>query len=172
MSKKFENLEAKEFKELVEQNRLNGWSDLSEAEQAFALSYIDTYTISTTASQLGFSASKCAAMLRNPLVLEFINDLQKHLSGRSVITKDFVNIQWLKLMPKLLGEESVPMVDKDGISYEAKKFHSSEAVSLLKELSKSTNFYTTDDDGNSLDKPKQVVEFVIKTKEQVDNEDG
>ena len=130
-----------ELNEQIERNKSDGWLDLSDQQKLFGLSYVETYSIKSSAEIASVSANTASKWLRLPLVLEFINDLQSHLHGRSVITKDFVALQWLKLMPKLLGEEDVSMVDKDGCSFMTKKFHASESVSLLKELSKSTDFY-------------------------------
>ena len=130
-----------ELSELIAQNRLEGWPDLTDAQKLFGMTYIESYVINASAEVVGVSAATAGKWLREPLMIEFINDLQSHMSNRSVITKDFVNLQWLKLMPKLLGEEAVPMVNKDGAVFSARKFHASESVSLLKELSKSTDFY-------------------------------
>jgi phage terminase small subunit len=131
-----------------------GYPDLSDAQKQFCMAYVESYTIKRAAKEAGVSSSKASRWLRDPLVLEFIADLQAVLNNRSVISKDFVTIQWLKLMPKLMGEEEVPMIHK-GIAFEEKKFHSNEAVSLLKEISKATNFYgdqsmDTDEDSPSL----------------------
>lgn len=155
----------------IQDNIDNGFEDLTEEQKLFAMAYVETYVIKSSAEQAKVSATTAGKWLRDPLMLAFINELQSHLNNRSVISKDFVNLQWLKLMPKLLGEEEVPMVDKDGCEFSAKKFHSTESVSLLKELSKATDFYEADDEGNNI-KRKQIVEFVIKTKEEVDAEDA
>lgn len=56
-------------------------------------------------------------------------------------------MQWLKLLPKVMGEEEVPIVDvKNGIAFTAKEFNANAAAKVLTELSKSTNFYA---DGSS-----------------------
>lgn len=159
-----------DLKKQIQENKLNGWADLTDAQQAFGMAYVETYQIKSSAESTGVPLAKASKWLRDPLMLEFINELQSHLNNRSVISKDFVNLQWLSLMPKLLGEEEVAMIDKDGDVFMAKKFHASESVSLLKELSKSTNFYQVDDDGNDV-KPKQVVEFIIKSAAEVDAEE-
>ena len=159
-------MNSEDLNKQIADNRANGWPDLTEAQKLFGMAYVESYVINTSAMSAGVSAVEAGKWLRDPLMLEFINELQSHLNNRSVITKDFINLQWLKLMPKLMGEEEVPIFDK-GVTVMEKKFHSSEAVSLLKELSKSTDFYEVDDDGQV--KPKQVVEFVIKSKEDIDN---
>lgn len=160
---------SEDLKNQIEANKNAGWFDLTDQQKMFGMAYVETYVIKSSAEAANVSPNTASKWLREPLILEFINELQSHLNNRSVITKDFVNLQWLKLMPKLMGEEEVAMVDKEGDEFMAKKFHSGEAVGLLKELSKATNFYEADDDGNPV-KEAQKVTFVIKSAKEVDEE--
>lgn len=159
-----------ELNEQIKRNKLENWPDLSDSQKMFGILYAETYVISSSATAAGVSPDRAQKWLREPLLIEFINEIQSHLNGRSVITKDFVNLQWLKLMPKLLGEEEVPLITSSGAIGLHKKFHASESVALLKELSKSTGFYIegTDDEGKK--KESTAVTFIIKSAKEVDGE--
>lgn len=96
---------------------------------------------------MGLGENKARSVLRMPLALAYLNDIQAMLAERTVINRDFVNMQWLKLLPKVMGEEEVPIVDvKNGLAFSAKEFNANAAAKVLTELSKSTNFYA---DGSS-----------------------
>lgn len=139
----------KDLQELIEYNRANNWPDLCAQRQLFCMRYMDSYNIGEAAGLARISRSTANMYLREPMVLAFVNDLQSHLDGRSVISKDFVSLQWLKILPKLMGEEEVAIVHM-GQELSAKKFHASEAVNLIKELGKNTGYYDTakSDEGN------------------------
>lgn len=126
----------------VESLRKDNWARLDAKRKAFAYKYIETYDHCEAAKAAGFSRSAGLGLLRDPLIVAFIDDLQQVMGERSIITRDFINVQWMKVLPKLMGEEEVMLgVDKDGMQQEGYKFHASEAVRAVTELSKSTNFY-------------------------------
>lgn len=127
--------------ELIARNRENDWPDLDAQRKAFALFFVEDYNHKKAAEKAGFSSSKGSALLREPLLMAYINDCQKALAERSFINRDFVNLQWLKLLPKVMGDEAVSMVSKDGDEFLARKFDSAGAAKVLTELSKSTDFY-------------------------------
>jgi len=126
----------------VESLRKDKWASLDPKRKKFVYSYIETYDHCAAAKAAGFSRSQGLSLLRDPLVAAFLNDVQEVMGERSIITRDFINVQWMKILPKLMGEEEVMLgVDKDGIQVEGYKFHAGEATRALTELSKSTNFY-------------------------------
>lgn len=127
--------------QLVEQNRENGWQDLPTVHRAFALRYVEDYDHRAAAQEVGIPQDQALRVLRNPLVTAFVNDLQGEMQMQSVINADFVRMQWLKVMPKLMGEEPVPMVAGDGTPIVAPVFQSGAVVRMLTELGKSTKFY-------------------------------
>lgn len=128
-------------KELIAHNRENSWPDLDPKRKAFAYYYIEDYSHRKAAEKAGFHPNTGASLLREPLLMAFINEMQSTLAERSIVNRDFVNVQWMKLLPKVMGDEEVAMVTKDGDPYMAQKFHAAEATRVLTELSKSTNFY-------------------------------
>ena len=78
-----------------------------------------------------------------------IADLQEQMQLRTTINADFIRTKWLEMLPKLMGEEEVAMVDKDGAQFAAKKFHSADATRALVELGKSTKFYADGSGGSA-----------------------
>lgn len=145
-----------ELQELITFNRENGWPDLSAESQLFAMAYVETYNMSDSAQAANISLVDARKLLRDPIFVSFVNDLQSHLNTRTVISKDFVHLQWLKLLPKLMGEEPVDMVDKNGEGYQERRFHASEAVSLVKELGKIVGVYDGHNDGEDGSVPLNI----------------
>lgn len=132
----------------IKELRKGGWEDLDNERKAFAYKYIESYDHCEAAAAIGKKRGDGLKLLRDPLVCAFLSDLQEAMGERSIIKRDFINVQWLKLLPKLMGEEEVMLgVDKDGLQLEGYKFHSADATRALTELSKSTNFYA-DGTGN------------------------
>lgn len=136
--------------ELIARNRENGWPDIEPQHKGFALKYVEQYSIKDAASAVGIGVAKAKELLRQPLVMAYLNDIQDTLAQRSIINRDFINIQWLKLLPKVMGEEEIPIVDvKNGIAFSAKEFNANAAAKVLTELSKSTNFYADGSGGTA-----------------------
>ena len=81
------------------------------------------------------------------MIAAYISYLQEESNVADIITNDFIRTQFLNLIPILSGQVDIPMVLANGQQLEAKKFHSSELISVLKELAKSTKFYE-DGSGN------------------------
>jgi hypothetical protein len=150
----------KDLQELIEFNRTNGWPDLCPQRQLFCMRYMDSYNLQEAAKSAIVNPATASMYLREPMVLAFINDLQCHLDGRSIITKDFINLQWLKMLPKLMGEEAIPMVEK-GQEVSVKKFHAAEAVNLIKELGKSIGFYDAAPSDADANAPSLNISFAV-----------
>ncbi|QGH73628.1 MAG: terminase small subunit [Podoviridae sp. ctpVR23] len=125
----------------IARNKENGYADLEANKKAFVFKYLEAYDLAEAASSVGVSRETARKWLREPLVSAFMSEWQQEMGQRSVISRDFVNQMWLKLLPKVMGEEEVAMVDKEGMQYTAKEFDAVAATRVLTELSKSTNFY-------------------------------
>lgn len=142
----------------VEDHRASNWTNLPPKLRLFAYSYIETYCHLEAAKQAGFDRSQGIKLLRDPRVAALIQDLQRQYGERSFINRDFVNLQWMKLLPKVMGEEEVMLgLHKDGWQMEGYEFNAAAATKVLTELSKAVNFYqnTSDDD------PTPVVQFEV-----------
>lgn len=131
----------KNSNEVIARNKDNGYLDLEAKKKAFVFKYLEAYDLTDAAIATGVSRETARKWLREPLVSSFLNEWQQEMGQRSIISRDFVNQQWLRLLPKVMGEEAVAMVDKEGLQYEAKEFDAVAATRILTELSKSTNFY-------------------------------
>lgn len=131
----------KNANEVIARNKDNDYVDLDPKKKAFVFKYLESYELRDAAEAVGVSRETARKWLREPLVSAFLNEWQQEMGQRSVITRDFVNQQWLKLLPKVMGEEAVAMVDKEGSAFEAKEFDAVAVTRVLTELSKSTNFY-------------------------------
>ena len=134
---------------LVDRNRQTGWKDLPESDRAFAIEYITNgFNYADAAETIGLARTSGIRKLRAPLVQGFIAYIQDQRAKASLITREFVEQQYLEILPKLKGEESVQLITPQGDSYEAKKFHSGEVVSVLRDLGKAAGF-TPEEVGHS-----------------------
>ena len=130
---------------LLERNRGLNWPDVTPEQRAFAYELLrNGYKHAAAAEEIGLARSAGIRLLRHPLVSAFIAELQEQEASHNFITKRFVESMYVDLLPKLLGEEEVPLVTPAGEQFHAKKFHSSEAVSVLRDLSKSSGYQETE----------------------------
>lgn len=130
-------------------HRENAWADFDPKKRMFAYYYLEDYNHRRAAERAGFPPQKGLALSREPLVAALIADLQEQMQLRTTINADFIRTKWLELLPKLMGEEEVAMVDKEGLQFAAKKFHSADATRALVELGKSTKFYADGSGGSA-----------------------
>ncbi len=131
---------------LVERHVANGFIDMEERDKAFAVEYITNgFKHLDAAEAVGLTRSAGLRMLRDPLVGAFVGHLQEQNNTAKLITTQFVEQQYLEILPKLKGEEESEHVDlKEGTSFLAKKFHSAELVSVLRDLGKSSGYIAPD----------------------------
>ncbi len=127
---------------LVERHVANGFIDMEERDKAFAVEYITNgFRHLEAAESVGLSRSSGLTKLRDPIIGAFIGYLQEQNNTAKLITTQFIETQYLEILPKLKGEEEIDMVDlKDGVSFKVKKFHSAELVSVLRDLGKSSGY--------------------------------
>lgn len=118
------------------------FTDLSELDRAFSVEYITNgFKHREAATTVGLSANQGISKLRQPLVSKFIAHLQDSSIAAKLITQEFVEAKYLEVLPKLMGEEEVPLYDhKEGVTTNAKKFHSAETVSVLRDLGKAAGY--------------------------------
>lgn len=159
----------------ITRNIANGFQDLSAQKKAFAFAYLETYKIGEAAEQAGVSSTTGAKWFREPLVNAFITEIQSEYQRRSVVDADFVRTQWLQMLPKVMGDEAVPMVLNDGTQIEGRKFHASDATRVLTELSKSTKFYEGGSGNNgavsiNINLDAMGISTNVKTEKVIDHE--
>lgn len=127
---------------VIERHLANGFVDMEERDKAFAVEYITNgFRHSEAAEAIGLPRSSGVGKIRNPVIRAFISYLQEQNNVGKIITQQFVEAQYLEILPMLKGEEEVEIVDmKNGGTFKAKKFHSAEVVSVLRDLGKSSGY--------------------------------
>lgn len=117
----------------VAKAREEGFTCLTPIERQFALEFVVSgSTLKALATQFEIPLPNLTRMYNDPVVRAFIADLQAEVLQHKLINEQWVESQIMKIWPQLIGEETVPMVDKSGAAFNAKKFHSTEVTSLLK----------------------------------------
>ena len=132
----------KEIEAEIKHHVSTNWVGFDPKRRMFAYYYIEEYNHRKAAERAGFQPARGLSLTREPVTAALIAYLQEQMQVRTAINTDFIRTKWAEILPKLMGEEEVPLIDKDGVSYTGKKFHASEAVRALTELSKSTKFYS------------------------------
>jgi hypothetical protein len=108
------------------------WLNLSVEEKAFAVAYVEaSYSLAGAAAALSIPVSKCQKMLGSPLVRKAVHEVQSALGEIDFLNEKWVREQLLKLYPKLVGEEAVPLLDNQGMQVEARKFYPEAALKVL-----------------------------------------
>ena len=108
---------------------------LTHQERMFISRYLMDYDERQAAQAVGLPLHEGLSLLRSPRVVKEIKDRVVTRETLSLLGTDFAATQWLKILPKLFGDEAVPMVTKHGTEYMAKKFFASESVKALIEIS-------------------------------------
>lgn len=125
----------------IQRNINNGFQDLTLNEHAFCLNYVVHYDERRAASESGYSKSHGARLLRKPLIAACIKWMQENRQIANHVTEEMIRTCLLNLVPKLSGDEEIPVVTKDGFTVMARKFHSSELLNLLKMLREMADDY-------------------------------
>lgn len=127
---------AEGLKSWLEANRLNGFADLPQADRLFALEYVKSGDRFAAAKKAGIAVNQSLRRLREPLVIEFIKYLNEQKQHYSLIDASFIEVQYLTLYGRLMGEEEVAVLDKEGFVTMRHKFHASESVAALRDMAK------------------------------------
>lgn len=122
----------------VERNKSLGFPDLSAQRKQFARHYLESYNPKKAAKESGLPMTQAHLILQEPLVSAFVDYLQTQYNERSFLSREMVLLEQIDLLDKVMGREDVPMVGRDGSSFNAKCFHASEAVKLVSDLAKQT----------------------------------
>jgi|GEM_PF-4804341 len=133
-----------ELNSFLAEQRENGFLALPQPKRLFGLNFTETGSYAKASEAASISNDTGRRWLRDPLVSAFISYLNQQKEHYSLIDASFVESQYLVLLAKLLGEEEVPMVNKDGATFLGRKFHSSEAVAALRDMAKISGHYKDD----------------------------
>lgn len=159
---------------MIARNMETGWVDLTEQKKAFAYEYIaNGFKHREAAAKIGFNPNSAMSVLRDPMVSAFISHLQEKHFTSTIITKQFVESYYLELLPRLAGEEEIDVVNASGECFRAKKFHGSEIVSVLRDLSKATGYAKEEDKSNIVNIQMNFAAVMSKPEVIIDgNSDG
>lgn len=113
--------------------RATGWQGLSPVKKAFGVAYFQQgYSVARASAEAGISAAKGYLLERDPEVMAFVQDIQGQMEGIDTLNQQWVDSKIMELMPMVMGEVAVPLVDmKTGEGFEEKKFMPEIAVRLL-----------------------------------------
>lgn len=117
----------------VDQAREQGFTCLNPTERQFGIDFVVCGgSLLEIAKHMNIAIREAKAMFNDPIVRGFIADLQAEVLQHRLVNEQWVEGQILEHWPKLTGEEPVPLIDKNGDAYLARKYHSTEIVSILK----------------------------------------
>ena len=131
---------AEEINVLIERIKANGWVDMNPIHRAFAHAYLESYDHRGAATEVGQSKAQGIRLLRDPIVASYIQEMQDQSRLSSIISRDFINMSYLKLLDYAMGREEMPMVLASGEQVMAKKVMVGEAKNILAEMSKSFEY--------------------------------
>lgn len=155
---------------LIQRNKEIGWPDIPHQKKAFAHEYIlNGYNHREAAKEVGIAASSGIRVLREPLVSAYVAHLQETNFTSQIITKQFVEHQYLELIPFLKGEREIPIVTGSGAEIDACKFHGSELVAVLRDLSKITGYQKEEENNKNLVNIEINFGAVLDNREKVIN---
>lgn len=133
-----------DLKSFLADERANGFLSLSQEQRLFAIEFTKCASHLEAADLAGIPRDKALRTLRDPLVACFINYLNQQKEHYSLIDASFIEVQYLGLFSKLMGEDDVRIMDKEGSVKTARVFHSSEAVGCLRDMAKISGHYKDD----------------------------
>lgn len=128
------NLPAKPTEDFTAE-REAGFPNVQPEHKSFMSVYAEEYDFKGTCASFGLKPAAGRRLLGKPINKAFLNFLEEDWRDVSVLRKEWVELQWLETYEKLSGEAEIPFVNRDGIAGTVKKFHASETVSCLKEIS-------------------------------------
>lgn len=117
----------------IERERVAGFPTLSLLHQQlavdFALTGVSFYAL---AKAHELELRDVVRMFGHPLMRALVTDLQKEYAQHRLINAQWVEAQIIRNMPKLEGDEPIPVVTKDGDQVMRNKYHAKELVSIFK----------------------------------------
>ena len=129
-----------DLERFIEKNQTEDWPDLTAVKRAFAIEYVmNGYNHRDAAETLNVPKDRGIRLLRDPLVAAYVKTLQDDQRTNGLITRDFINAQYMTLYEMATGQKAHPFVAGGEILNEARVDMPS-AISILKEMSKSTDY--------------------------------
>jgi hypothetical protein len=115
------------------------WPKLTVDEKAFVAAYTENaYSLAETASALSLPTKQLSSLLNRKDIRCAISEVQTELDSIDFLNDKWVKSQLLRLFPKVMGDEAVPMVNNLGEEYEAKKFMPDIAMRIVEYVAPKT----------------------------------
>ena len=128
--------------ERIEWNELNDWADVTSEQKLIAYEWVGSmHDVQATSQTMNMSTRKIQSKLRHPWIRAFISHLESQLKFTSILSRAWLEQEWLEQYRRLTGEIPVPFVNRDGDEFGVRKFHPAEVVSALKEIGKLVDAY-------------------------------
>jgi len=124
-------------------------SDLTLQESAFALSYMVDYNYRRASKEVGIVSSLGRKLSVDSRVRAYILKELKENQTHNMITESYIEQHYVRLMPMLMGDTSVPLVS-NGAGHTDRVFNANAALTALRDMSKSTEFQRVDDSDNKV----------------------
>ncbi|RKZ82591.1 MAG: hypothetical protein DRQ39_10555 [Gammaproteobacteria bacterium] len=131
---------AEDLSLFVSDQKENGWEALTDQKKAFCHAYTMEYNHRESAVEVGFAANSGIRLLRDPLVAAYLAHLQDLQLTSNIITKEYINTNYMKLLEIATGQVEMPIMLATGEQVYGKKVMVGEATNILKEMSKSIEY--------------------------------
>ena len=118
----------------IEGYKNSAWQGVDESLLLFVFTYMAEYNLPKSAQAAGFSTADARILIRTPLVIALIADESRDNRMVNSVTEDFVAAGWMQVYDKVMGHEEVFLIDKHGSEVMGRKFHSGEALTIMKEF--------------------------------------
>lgn len=127
--------EQQELSTWLEYNRNYNWPDLPSQSKVLVHKVVENNGNITQASKVvGIGRSRAARILQDPLVGAYRDDMEAELRRDSLISRHWLELESIDLYEKMIGEQDIPMVTRDGDQIIAKSFNPSGANAAMKTL--------------------------------------
>lgn len=107
---------------------------LDSRQRLFAIEYANSNSVYHAAKAVEITIAEGYKWLQLAGVREFVKEIRQQFEYESIITKGTIESLWLEALPKLMGDEPVDFVDKDGNQTSGNVFHAAPLVTLLKDM--------------------------------------
>ncbi len=131
-----EHLTKQDLDELIREQQERDFEILEPKERAFVFEYLDSYNHRLAAERVGYNPDKALSILRNPMIAAAIRWEQEKSKVSMLIDKEFIVRQYLRMIPKLHGDEPFMSVNRAGEQVYGQQFLPSELRQTLGELQK------------------------------------
>jgi hypothetical protein len=132
----------------LESNRSNNWPDIPERTKVFAYEYSIAGNFRAACKRVGIGREHGLRLLRDPLVDEFLADLRRDLAETTIITREFLELEYLTTLEQMNGDVDVANVTKDGDVVMAPRFNGTGKVAVLRDMAKFIGVAEADKSGH------------------------